>query len=437
MAEPESVNIDSTNPPPWWNWILVRDAGLYSQIGFILAGGVVFLAPILTPVVDHGGSTLFMVLAAYSLGVLVSLPSRWHSLEPAERVVLVGLLALFLAPLLSLVNADDLDSFLKTYERYARFLLLIPVYLLVRGFRRDLWPFLITGCLFAGPVLAIGAWYDVEILKLPRAQGPYHPIVFGDIAVLVALMQIVWIVTATRSAWHASLLISLPATLYAVILSGTRGAWLTLVLCLPIVAYAFARDRGKRFSPTTALIVLLLSVALIFMAWPSLKQKYEQTLTNFRLWTEGTLEKNSIGNRIELWELAIQVWQDHPLVGSGAGDFKSHVKRAREDEGTGFILEFDHAHSIYFHYLATTGTIVFIVMLFGLIVFPCRFFLASIGPPGLEGSPQAWAGVVLISAFALFGLTETWTVRSPLMSLFAIFLPTLMASSVARRPSGE
>jgi len=416
---------------------LTRDTGRYSQIGFMLAGGVVFLAPILTPVVDHGGSTLFMVLAAYSLGVLVSLPSRWHGLERAERVVLVGLLALFLAPLLSLANADDLDSFVKTYERYARFLLIVPVYLMVRGFRRDLWPFLIAGCLLAGPVMATSAWYDVEMLKLPRAQGPYHPIVFGDIAVLVALLQIVWIVTAQRSVWHLSLLISLPTTLYAVILSGTRGAWVTLVLCLPVAAYAFARDRGKRFSPTTALIVLLLSVALIFIAWPSLKQKYEQTRTNFRLWTEGTLENNSIGNRIELWDLAIQIWQDHPLLGSGAGDFKSHVKRAREDEGTGFMLDFDHAHSIYLHYLATTGTVVFVVMLFGLIVFPARFFLASIGPPGSEGSPQAWAGVVLISAFALFGLTETWTVRSPLMSLFAILLPSLMASSVTQRPSGD
>lgn len=375
-----------------------------------------------------------MVVAVYSLGALASLPGRWRVLEPDERAVLLGLLVLFLAPLASLVNADDLDSFLKTYERFARFLLIIPVYLMVRGLRLDLWPFLVAGCVLAGPVMAVVAWHDVEILRYPRALGAYHPIVFGDIAVLVSLFLLVWLAATRWSLWHALLVGSLPAALYAAVLTQTRGAWVTLALCLPIVAVAGVSRRGQRIAPV-ALAALLLSVALVWMAWPTLKHKYDDTLRNYQRWSEGEIAMNSLGNRIEMWKLSLDLWREHPVAGTGAGDFKSHIIEARKDDGAEFILDFDHAHSIYLHYLATTGLIGFIAMLFGLIILPIRFFIRAIGPPGSgAGEPQAWAGVVLVTAFALFGLTETWTVRSPLISLFAILLPVLMASAAGRRP---
>lgn len=413
---------------------MTGSSGRYEAAGGWLLFLVALLLPTAAVALPHGASGLFTVTALFALGTLARLPQRWHALSPAERWLVLAMLVFFLAPLASLANADDLHEFWKRYDRHWRFLGFVPIFLLARGLPQGWQPRLLRallwGCVLAGPVaLALGA-YELAWLGKERAEGAYHPIVFGDLTALYGLLLIAWAAAGRyprrhRIAWG---LAALPA-LAASVSSGTRGAWLGVLAMLALLPLVLPRSRAGRMRALALASVVGLAGGWLALQVPMVASKVEETLWWVGAYLSGFDAPSSSQARFELWRLAWDLWRAHPWVGEGFGDFPAFVRAAcRGELPYGVAWPLTHAHDVYLQFLATTGLVGFLALMWATILAPLR--LAGLGLRVGERTAAVLL-LVFVTAFAVFGLTEDWTARSPFTAAYSVLLALLAAASAA------
>lgn len=400
----------------------------YERSTTVIAAGGALCVPVVAATIEHGASTVFTVGSIVGLSTLIHVRHHWLDLNRYERAVLLGFMAFCLMPFISLVNADDVRYFFSRYERILKFLLFIPLYFMIRSVRIDLLRVLLFGCVVAGFVMAAIAYYEVEILNRTVAQGAYHKIIFGDMAMLTALLLLAGL-TFQKSphVLQVLTLVSAGAAVYASILSGSRGAWLALPVGLLVITWAGFINKRK-YPGRNALALMAAFAVILVVTFPFVQQKFETSYQSFSSYLDGSNPRTSIGQRLQMWGIALEVWRQHPLIGTGLGDFKHHVQQKLDTEQAQLDLVFSHAHSIYLEFLTTTGLIGLLVMVGSILVLPLILMIDRYRHAKTAISRNAaLAGGVLVVSFAVFGLTEAWTARSPMMSTYAVMLAVLMA----------
>ena len=401
----------------------------YEALGARLLVLTAWALPATAVALPHGASTPFTVLFLYALGTLVHLPQRWRELERAERWLILAMLVFFLAPLASLINADDLHEFGKRYERHLRFAGVIPIFLLARAARRDLLRALIWGCAAAGPLALAVAVHDVGWLHKERAEGAYHAIVFGDLTAVYGLLLVGWAAVGARGGPLVRLpwLAAASAAFGACVLSGTRGAWLGVVAVLALLPLILPRTRAGRLRAAVLAAGAALVGGWLAMRLPVVAAKVEETLWWVGAYLEGFQAPSSSQARFELWRLAWDLWRAHPWVGEGFGDFPAYVRAAcRGELPYGVAWPLAHAHNVYLQFLATTGLAGFAALVWALVLAPLALARAALRR---GARAPALALLFFAVAFAVFGLTEDWTSRSPFTAAYAVMLALLAAAA--------
>ena len=95
---------------------------------------------------------------------------------------------------------------------------------------------------------------------------------------------------------------------------------------------------------------------------------------------------------------------------------------------------FAYAHSTIFEALAGTGILGLVSLIVSTLFLPIVFFLKALKSSVYEHDVYASvSGVVLVTAFAIFGLTENWLVHSQLVTTFSLLL-VIMASRFGAAP---
>ncbi|HVA55854.1 MAG TPA: O-antigen ligase family protein [Gammaproteobacteria bacterium] len=200
---------------------------------------LVLAFPAVVLFVNHGDS--------YTLGLLM-LVGIWVWLRDGARVWMnkdsaalwLAFVMLFAVAVLAYVTGLQTDSGFHFLGRYLRFLLIVPVYLAFRRYpptAKTVFIGLALGALTAG-VLA-----SLEFL---HAHGPIRvtaqtdlSIIFGDLTTTMVLCTVAGfgLMAASRRRWSVPLLIlCIAGGVAATLLSGTRGAWLPLLLLIPALA---------------------------------------------------------------------------------------------------------------------------------------------------------------------------------------------------------
>lgn len=206
---------------------------------------------------------------SYTLGLL-SLVGVWVWVRDGARPwldrhsgMLVLAFALFyaVAVLSYLLGLQTEDGF-HYLGRFLRFLLVVPVYLAFRRYPPT------TKTAFVG--LALGGLVSgvLAMLEFLRAHAPIRvaattdlSIIFGDLATTVVLCTVAGfgLMAASRRAWSVPLLmLCLAGGIAATLLSGTRGAWLPLLL-LPL---ALMTPLGKFLKHRYVFAIVLVLVAV-------------------------------------------------------------------------------------------------------------------------------------------------------------------------------
>lgn len=402
-------------------------SGVLSRPLELIVGLSIFATAVAGGAVSHVASTSFAVLVITCLFYVRSWSCLWRQLTSAERLVLFGFVLYFLSAVVAYYNVNDEHLYMRHLDRYFRFVLVVPVYLLLSKADLKLFPFLLAGAIASGPLYLGAAFLSLAENAGVNAKGGYHHITFGDMAMLSALfMATVLVLMKTGKAMKAALAISSICLLYASILSQARGAWLALPLCLFLLLFVAIRHGKIKVRTVIIALLMLGAVAAVMPAKDIISSRIQKAVDEIELFQSGKNVASSVGARLAMWHVAVNVWKEHPIIGTGPGDYRLEFKASQERGLYKAVALHTSTHNIFFQALATTGTVGFIVLCLALFILPFRLFY-KINREKL--SVASVSGMVMLTAFAVFGLTESWTLRSPPVSVYLLYFAVLATAA--------
>ena len=143
----------------------------------------------------------------------------------------------------------------------------------------------------------------------------------------------------------------------------------------------------------------------------------------------------SIGQRLEMWAVAWQMFAESPLTGVGTGAYMAEAQQLA-DAGSAPVVTavYDHPHSEYLDALSSRG-LVGLLALLALLGVPAWLFSRAIASPDPVRMGVGLGGVLAVAGFAMFGLTETMFIHSVTIGWYVIMTAVFM--SLAEAPAGR
>lgn len=142
-----------------------------------------------------------------------------------------------------------------------------------------------------------------------------------------------------------------------------------------------------------------------------------------------------IGQRLDMWSAALQLFAASPLLGVGTGAYQAETQglvaagRASPD-----TAEFDHPHSDYFDALANRGLLGLLALL-SLLGVPAWFYTHRLESRDPHHLGAALGGLLVTVGFGIFGLTETMFIHSVTLGWYVIMTAIFLVSTDA--PQGQ
>jgi O-antigen ligase len=393
-----------------------------------------FLLPIGAATVRHWSTTI-----AYGL-ILLGVFLCWkkpYTLDKFEKGVIVGFLVFLAVALLSFVNSTDMHLGLKRLGKLVGILGFIPIYLATRRFRLNLSTAFFTGLMLAGPTNMVVALYQTALVGSERAVGAYNPILLSTIAVIAILVGAAALVTnAIDRKYLFPVILSVLCSFYVCILSGSKTSWFTLLLLLPLFGwFVWKRRSSKR------IVIIGVSTGVCFMAIllataGSVQQRMEHFMIGVEDSMEGNTEDLTVGIRIRMWKVALDVWSEHPVFGTGLGDYYVETKNRQENQEVKFTAVPSKAHSIYLESLAVSGIVGLLAMLGALFFLPLRFYRHcwKEAADTKELFPVL-SGILCLAVFAFLGVTQSWLSRNYQIIPFVMCQVAFMTACKNRGPT--
>jgi O-antigen ligase len=135
-----------------------------------------------------------------------------------------------------------------------------------------------------------------------------------------------------------------------------------------------------------------------------------------------------------MWHIATNVWELYPILGTGLGDFGLEIAIIQEEGLYVGLVQHLSAHNIFFQALATSGVIGLLALCLALFVAPLRYFY-KLNREKLN--IVSVCGIVMLIAFAAFGLTESWIMRSPPVALYLMYFVVLVSAAMKLEVTSE
>lgn len=248
------------------------------------------------------------------------------------------------------------------------------------------------------------------------------PIIYASNLVLIAIPVLMALIKGLHNRqWLLSLLAltSFTSIIIAVILSGSRGPLLTIILiATAIIGIKCFQYFGKKVS-------ILVSFLFISLLLASISQfDISKRLTNgIKNLSSEAPRNTSIGLRFEMWKGSLHAIKEHPIKGTGVGNHNDYFREKYINE-PGLIHpkieHFIHLHNDIINaitWMGIPGGILFLTFMFIPIIWSITKKLRS-------NSQLALALVSL--AYILSGLTNTPSIRATaiitLLTLISLLL---------------
>jgi O-antigen ligase len=207
------------------------------------------------------------------------------------------------------------------FEAYVPMLLapfIVNAVVVARPHINMLWLGAGTAAVFAGLV----ASYQSLYLQMDRAGGAMNNvIIFGDLAVVVGMFSAfgaLFGLSADAPKWmRRYLLLGAVMGVWASLLSGTKGGWLSILMLSVILVWMALRHWHWARRVAVASAVLMGIVMAAFLAPPEIVvNRITHGLQGAHTWfTTGQITEGSVSVRLEKWSQAIQMIIDKPMVG--------------------------------------------------------------------------------------------------------------------------
>ncbi len=395
---------------------------------------LLFLFPILSLSVRHWLSGVF------SLITLLSLFYAWPSLkvkplQREEKVLFVIFGFYFFSVLLSSTVTGWSESSYHRLGTEMKYLAFFPFYLYIRQ-HPAAWRGLILAIPLGGIVLGLQAIYDTYFSGIGFAKGIYGPIIYGNLSVLLAVFSLIFALTNRNKFWVGINLLAAVLAMLAVIYSGSRNAWLAAIISLIILPFLIgARTTFWRVSSGYMAIVAVAAMMIISTPY-SITSRFGVAADEFKSYFHHDFSAGnekiyttSVGVRLEMWRSALIIIKNNPLLGVGPGNMglamnelveKGYAPQAvyRNPAGIRGI----HVHNAYFEVMGTQGIVGLSVLLL-MLFYPLYVFVHN----KHYDRRIASLGIILMSGFMIFSLTEIPFIHDNFSSIFLTFLSVFFA----------
>lgn len=382
---------------------LVHDFGLKGHTQLEKFGSLLlFLFPVLAVSIRHWVSVLFLLIALLAILTLRS-NLKSQSLTLTEGLLL-ALLALFFGVFLisSFLHGWN-DGATRLLEREIRFLLMIPIYFLIKRLP-DPVSAIGSGAVLAIFVTAVVVPVQAYGLGYGRDVGTYGPLFTGPISIMLLILALTWgeaRLSGRARETFAILMFGL-ATLIAILTS--RSAILGLAIVF-LLYYLTIRKTWRQFVVVGGGVLAL--VLITELSDNALTPKFsEGALEAYRyLINDSTTlpqELGAVALRLEMWRSVGYFLADYPIWGVGGYNYPQVLA---EYVGKGLvspqILEHSHPHNLFAQIIVAKGVV-------GLCIFLVFYVLS----------------------FSFFLKRKHSEVKKNICRLGAIFLVALLAVSL-------
>ena len=386
----------------------------------------------------HGGQSAIVLLLTM---LYVFIARRKESinliLHKEEKIFVYLVLVFWLLQLFGILYQPEGYEFanaraqLKSFDYPIRWLLLLPVFFLLRRYLVD-WRVMVIG-MSIGVFFTVGiATYQVYALGMNRAYGASnHQIPFAELMVVTDLLLWMLMIYAWNKGNKVISFILLVASLtgfYGSLLSVTRGAWIAYIFMIAIwMLYIFKRGfTDKKYLFSRPVVARLLLAVLVFYVVAQTDQY--QTLQSRTVGTLNDLSDGHInsatGSRMVIYQDSFKVIKQYPF-GIGTDNFL-----AIEQSNGG---EYSHAHNELINLWIENGIQGVIVLLL-LLGYALKVFYKNLKSPNDLVSIYAACGLMLIVSYMIFGLSQAIFSHHQTLIFFIFYLYFFLAQiSVIKR----
>jgi O-antigen ligase len=165
--------------------------------------------------------------------------------------------------------------------------------------------------------------------------------------------------------------------LYAVLLSGTRGGWITIP-SLMILLFTYNVWNISLLKRALASILFVIILVGAYQT-PSLgvQNRVNQTIENVSAYFSEH-KMSSIGHRLELWKTSWLIAKNDNFLGNGPDDFRSSAQKIIDTgQVDKSVARFAGPHNQYFESLVNEG-IFGLISLFAIFFIPIRIALKNL-----------------------------------------------------------
>ncbi len=300
-----------------------------------------------------GLASIFILWGVYKREI------NWQALD--KNIALVCLLFL-LTVLASGIGAQQPWAVLERALNYFFRMLPFVFVPLVCKEPKQLWILLGVGAFSLLVADAYALWQGLNgNLRAPAFHS--HPMMLAGflvqwIPILTLTVAVNWgMQLPLKNSWRWGLGFLWLLSLAALVVNGTRGAWLAVVFLLVVLGATLLRKNKRMLAAGVVVIALLIGAA------------GQHSGLQERVATLGDASFQSNSERMLMWQSAWNMFLDHPVLGVGAQNYEyqyqnHYISPLAKERGQ------MHAHSIVFQVLAEQGLIGFgaFCLLFGVIL---------------------------------------------------------------------
>ncbi|HTK02031.1 MAG TPA: O-antigen ligase family protein [Bordetella sp.] len=411
---------------------------LYSRLAAILALLVPACALISAdagPALVYLSGLLALVAIAHN-GIRGLEPANWRDLLPVTIAVCAPLASVLLTSVLT-HGAWSASEF----EKFMRFALACPIcWLLLRAPTRWLqqvqWSLLFSA--LAGSVMLIVIMYSPSLGRgaVSDFGGKYNAVAFADLTLFfgfASLLTLPWTLSRWPRLERCLKILATLLSLYATWLSQTRSSW----MLLPIFGLVVLLSRAHWSRKTKGLFVAALIVVLAagsLALWESHGSRMRQVASDVESYVQDSDRDTSVGIRMQLWHASWLMFLDHPVIGTGARNFRANLAKLR-DQGIVTPLvatEYGEPHNDLVSAMAGYGGIGLLAML-SLYLLPAVVFYRRLFSPDPLVQVGAQIGLLFCLGYTAFSLTEMMFRNMRSVPIYGVTMVVLFALTTKRR----
>ena len=419
------------------NEINVEDRGVfYSIAGIFLL--LYFAGSLALPAVYSFGGVIFAGIGLYFL--LKRLLARAPLLQPtwAGKLPLVFMAFAVIGASINLLH----DTPAGQYEMYIPFLWAPLIFLAVMDGqidRRLIWLGCGLGAIFACAL----ALYQSIYLGFERPSGFLtSPIFFGNNALLLGSVALAGRhdppFRLRKPVWLAFAYIAFFLGLAASLTTQSKGGWplFPIVLLWVLIEDFWRASKRERLS----LLIVAVAFAFLLPLMPinkSVERINDAAIGALQWFRTGEIVELSAAPRLELWNAGLQIWSEKPWLGHSQDGVTERIgEKIALHEVNSKIVSMGALHNEAIQLLAANGLVGFLSWLFMYAASAVVFWRAYLNPDPIQ-KMLGQAGLIVVAASVLFGLSDTYIRWNANRQLFVCFIMTLAALLVATRQKTE